>query len=483
MRVIQKEWRLDPFPSPHSDWVMNLLRFSETLGEKCYTLLEGNEEEHQRTYYGFGEGWILSPETREPGLPPDPLAHLRDFCRQNFPARSCESGIIGYLDYEWGLLWQKPKATMAKPSYFFRLCPINLVFLPSSQKVILEIFSEDDSELSRLYDHWSTHLEDWISQNHCQDHNHCQSHHHCQDHNHLQEATPSGIAAPEIPTKHPSDPVTRPNQWQANFQPGEFISRVEKIKEYIHSGDIFQAVLSQRFTLEKTIDPWSAYQKLRIVNPSPWLFCLFGEKETLVGSSPELLLSSIGSQIQTRPIAGTRPRGKDPLEDRQLEQELLDDAKEMAEHAMLVDLGRNDLGRVSDYGSVSVGKFCSVERFSHVMHIVSSVEGRLAETYDSLDALKAVLPAGTLSGAPKVRAMKILQDLEPTRRGPYGGALGIYRWNGDLDFCITIRTLMIRDDEVSVQSGAGIVFDSIPQREYEETLHKAKALFKVVEDL
>ena len=150
---------------------------------------------------------------------------------------------------------------------------------------------------------------------------------------------------------------------------------------------------------------------------------------------------------------------------------------------MLVDLGRNDLGRVSDYASVSVGKFCSVERFSHVMHIVSSVEGRLAETYDSLDALKAVLPAGTLSGAPKVRAMEILQDLEPTRRGPYGGALGIYRWNGDLDFCITIRTLMIRDDEVSVQSGAGIVFDSIPQREYEETLHKAKALFKVVEDL
>ena len=399
------------------------------------------------------------------------MAHLRDFCRQNFPARSCESGIIGYLDYEWGLLWQKPKATTAKPSYFFRLCPINLVFLPGSQKVILEIFSEDDSELSRLYDHWSTHLDGWIS------------HNYCQGHNHLQEATPSGIAAPEIPTKHPPDPITRPNQWHANFQPGEFISRVEKIKEYIHSGDIFQAVLSQRFTLKRTIDPWSAYQKLRIVNPSPWLFCLFGEKETLVGSSPELLLSSIGSQIQTRPIPGTRPRGKDPLEDRQLEQELLDDAKEMAEHAMLVDLGRNDLGRVSDYGSVGVGKFCSVERFSHVMHIVSSVEGRLAEAYDSLAALKAVLPAGTLSGAPKVRAMEILQDLEPTRRGPYGGALGIYRWNGDLDFCITIRTLMIRDDEVSVQSGAGIVFDSIPQREYEETLHKAKALFKVVEDL
>ncbi|AFM02022.1 MULTISPECIES: anthranilate synthase component I family protein [Desulfitobacterium] len=471
MRMIQKEWILDPFPSTRSDWVMNLRQFSETLGEKCYALLEGNEEDHQRTYYGFGEGWILSPETWEPGLPPDPLDHLRDFCRKSFPEKTCESGIIGYLDYEWGLLWQKPKATTAKPNYFFRLCPINLVLLPGSQKVILEIFSKDDSELIKLYDHWSKNLDRWISQNHYL------------SQNHFQETTPSKVTALEISMEQPHNPLTDPIQWHANFKPSEFLSHVEKIKEYIRSGDIFQAVLSQCFTLKRRIDPWSAYQKLRILNPSPWLFCLFGEKETLVGSSPELMLSSVGSQIQTRPIAGTRPRGKDPLEDEQLEQELREDAKEMAEHAMLVDLGRNDLGRVSEYGSICLSQFCSIQRFSHVMHIVSTVEGRLGAAYDSLDALQAVLPAGTLSGAPKVRAMEILQELEPTRRGPYGGALGIYRWNGDLDFCITIRTLTVKDDQVSVQSGAGIVFDSIPEREYEETLHKARVLFKVVEDL
>jgi anthranilate synthase component 1 len=208
-----------------------------------------------------------------------------------------------------------------------------------------------------------------------------------------------------------------------------------------------------------------------------------GEIETLVGSSPELLISSLSSQIQTRPIAGTRPRGADKEEDLARADELLADPKEMAEHAMLVDLGRNDLGRVSEYGSVKVTEYAGIQTFSHVMHIVSTVEGKLAPASDSLDALKSVFPAGTLSGAPKVRAMEILQTSEPTRRGAYGGALGIVRWNGDLDFCITIRTLSVRENEVSVQSGAGIVYDSVPEREYEETLHKARALFKVVESL
>jgi len=470
MLMAQKEWQLNPFPSPSSNWVLDLLHFAESLGEKCYVLLEGNELEHQRTYMGFGEGWVLTPATWQKAQPPDPLEHLRSFRAENFPAGNSAnfvnpaSGIMGYLDYEWGLLWQKPKATTAKPGYFFRLCPINLVLLPSEKKVILEVFSQEKAQLEQNYHRWSTNLERWLKE----------------------QEYPSTQKLLIEQSKHEKShkdqlpKVLAPAPWKPNMSQNEFLSKVQRIKEYIRAGDIFQAVLSQRFTLKRTVDPWQTYARLRLANPSPWLFCVFGEKETLVGSSPELLLSTLGNRIQTRPIAGTRPRGKTFEEDKALEQELLQDTKELAEHAMLVDLGRNDLGRVCRYGSVKVSDYCTIQRFSHVMHIVSTVEGELAPACDSLAALQAVLPAGTLSGAPKVRAMEILQELEPQRRGPYGGALGIYRWNGDLDFCITIRTLCIRKDEVSVQSGAGIVYDSLPQREYEETLHKANALFQVV---
>lgn len=470
MLVAQKEWILDPFPDRDSDWVIHLVQFGEGLGEKCFALLEGNEENYQRTYLGFGQGWILTPETFNPSSPldpsnspnspnlsnplnpeaPDPLEHLRRFREVNSPNHNLESGIMGYLDYEWGLRWQKPQASSAHPRYFFRLCPINLVLLPYVKKIVLEVFSESEEHLQQNLTRWVNALNHFFSYN----------------------SSPN-------PVPHPAPDILP--SWQPNMTRENFLSRIEKIKEYIRAGDIFQAVLSQRFTLKSHIEPWITYKKLRQLNPSPWLYCVWGVEETLVGSSPELLISSIDSRIQTRPIAGTRPRGKTIEEDQNLEKELLEDSKEMAEHAMLVDLGRNDLGRVSKYGSVKVSEYAGIQRFSHVMHIVSTVEGELDPSHDSLDALRAVFPAGTLSGAPKVRAMEILQDIEPNFRHAYGGALGIVRWNGDLDFCITIRTLYISEEEVSIQTGAGIVFDSVPEREYEETLHKANALFKVID--
>lgn len=477
MLAAQKEWVLDPFLNHDPNWVMSLVQFGETLGEKCFALLEGKEGTHERTYLSFGEGWILSRQTFDPSETPDPdpLIHLRKFREANFPGMDLESGIIGFLDYEWGLHWQKPKASLATPHYFFRLCPINIVLLPLSKKVILEVFSEEEAHLQQVFNSWTRELNQFFTKRPTFPlSNPLNLHDVIYKPSSLQKFPPSSTSQELNP--QPSHP-----KWQPNMSREDFLSRVERINEYIRAGDIFQAVLSQRFTLNLRIEPWSIYQKLRVLNPSPWLFCVFGEEETLVGSSPELLISSSGSQIKTRPIAGTRPRGKTFTDDQLKQKELLEDPKEMAEHAMLVDLGRNDIGRVSEYGSVKVSEYAGVQYFSHVMHIVSTVEGKLGTPYDSLDALRAVFPAGTLSGAPKVRAMEILQDSEPNLRGAYGGALGIFRWNGDLDFCITIRTLSIKENEVSVQSGAGIVFDSVPEREYEETIHKAKALFNVVD--
>lgn len=476
MLAAQKEWVLDPFPNHDSNWVMGLVQFGETLGEKCFALLEGKEGSHERTYLGFGEGWILSRQTFDLSETPDPdpLIHLRRFREANFPKIDLESGIIGYLDYEWGLHWQKPKASAATPHYFFRLCPVNIVFLPLSNKVVLEVFAEEEAHLQLIFSSWVRELNLFLIENQSfPPSNHLDRQDAIYKYSYLQKF-PLSSASQEL-NPQPSQKI-----WEPNMKREGFLSRVERIKEYIRAGDIFQAVLSQRFTLSLRIEPWPTYQKLRILNPSPWLFCIFGENETLVGSSPELLVSSIGSRIKTRPIAGTRPRGKTSEDDQLRQKELLEDPKEMAEHAMLVDLGRNDIGRVAEYGTVKVSEYGGIQYFSHVMHIVSTVEGKLGTSFDSLDTLKAVFPAGTLSGAPKVRAMEILQDLEPDLRGAYGGALGIFRWNGDLDFCITIRTISIQENEVSVQSGAGIVFDSVPEREYEETIHKANALFDVV---
>lgn len=263
---------------------------------------------------------------------------------------------------------------------------------------------------------------------------------------------------------------------ESNISSSRFCQMVERAKEYIRGGDIFQVVLSQRLKAPKRVHPFSLYRSLRLINPSPYMFYLNVGDIQLVGSSPEVLVRLEGSQMSIRPLAGTRQRGETEREDREKAKDLLRDRKERAEHLMLVDLGRNDLGRVAEYGSVKVSHLMEIEYYSHVMHIVSRVKGNLREELDSFDVLKAAFPAGTVSGAPKIRAMEIIQELEGVVRGPYAGAVGYFSFSGDMDTCITIRTFVIKDDWIYVQAGAGIVADSVPIKEYQETLNKARAL-------
>ena len=267
----------------------------------------------------------------------------------------------------------------------------------------------------------------------------------------------------------------------SNFTQPEFESAVLKCREYIQAGDIFQVVLSQRFEIESDCEPLEVYRSLRVVNPSPFMFLVRTPHCTLVGSSPEVMSRVVDRVATVRPLAGTRPRGKTLEEDERLACELLADPKERAEHVMLVDLGRNDIGRVAKFGSVRLSDLMVVERYSHVMHISSNVTGVLRDEMDAMDAFKACLPAGTVSGAPKVRAMEVIDELEPTRRGPYAGAVGYFDYRGNMDTCITLRTMVMCDGKIYIQAGAGLVADSDPNSEYQETVNKAKALLTAVE--
>ncbi len=273
--------------------------------------------------------------------------------------------------------------------------------------------------------------------------------------------------------------VTLP--YKSNFTKREFEDAVRKCVEYIRAGDIFQVVISQRLATPLTIDPFEVYRTLRVVNPSPFMFFLRTPHCTLVGSSPEIMVRVVDGKVTVRPLAGTRRRGQTDEEDRQLADELLADPKERAEHVMLVDLGRNDVGRVAGYGSVEISDVMVIERYSHVMHITSNVTGQLTDDRDAFDALAACLPAGTVSGAPKVRSMEIIDEIEPHRRGPYAGAVGYIDFAGNMDTCIALRTIVVQDGTAYVQAGAGVVADSVPEREYEETLNKARGLLKAIE--
>ncbi len=279
----------------------------------------------------------------------------------------------------------------------------------------------------------------------------------------------------------PPGDVFDPVAFTSNMTAEQYRDIVCRTKAYIAAGDIIQAVLSQRFTAETSVPPLQIYRALRLLNPSPYTFFLKIGDQTLVGSSPEVMVRLTGNRVELRPIAGTRPRGATEQADRALADELLKDEKEKAEHVMLVDLGRNDLGRVSEAGSVQVTDYMVIERYSHVMHMVSHVQGILRREFDAYDVIKATFPAGTLSGAPKIRAMEIIHELEPEPRCAYGGAVGYISYSGNMDLAITIRTLDVRPGNVSVQAGAGIVYDSDPQREYEETCHKARGMQRAVE--
>jgi anthranilate synthase component 1 len=291
----------------------------------------------------------------------------------------------------------------------------------------------------------------------------------------LQQPTHSLSAAEfdnqTLPDLHPCSNFTRPG----------FEAAVNKCVEYIRAGDIFQVVISQRWELPQLCDPFEVYRTLRVINPSPFMFFVRTPAVTLVGSSPEVMCRVIDGVTTVRPLAGTRPRGKTPKEDQELAAELLADPKERAEHVMLVDLGRNDVGRVAKYGTIELSDVMVIERYSHVMHISSNVQGQLRDGMHAMDALKACLPAGTVSGAPKVRAMEIIDEIEPHRRGPYAGAVGYIDYSGNMDTCIALRTIVFSGGKIYIQCGAGIVADSQPAAEYQETLNKAGAMLKAIQ--
>ena len=293
------------------------------------------------------------------------------------------------------------------------------------------------------------------------------------------------VAALEAPLAHPLAVAAMPHPAPApvsNTTPAEYMAMVERAKEYIRAGDVFQAVLSQRFSAPFTLPPFALYRALRRTNPSPFLFHLDFGGFALVGSSPEILVRVRKGEVTIRPLAGTRPRGATAAEDQALAEGLLADPKERAEHLMLLDLGRNDVGRVAEIGSVEVTEQFVIERYSHVMHIVSNVVGRLDSGKDAIDALMAGFPAGTVSGAPKVRAMEIIDELEKSKRGPYAGCVGYFSADGQMDTCIVLRTALVKDGVMHVQAGAGLVYDSVPENEQQECINKAKALVRAAEE-
>ena len=288
------------------------------------------------------------------------------------------------------------------------------------------------------------------------------------------------LAAP-VPRPAPTPISDAPLEPTSNVTRERFVEMVKRCQEYIYAGDIFQVVPSQRLTVAQRSDPLAIYRELRLLNPSPYLFFMRCGDHVVLGSSPEIHVRLTAGLIELRPLAGTAPRGATPEEDKEIEKRLLADPKELAEHVMLVDLGRNDVGRVAEIGSVAVSDYASVERYSHVMHLVSNVEGRLRPGLDWLDLLRATFPAGTLSGAPKVRAMEIIDELENLRRGPYGGCVGYVDYSGNMDTAIVIRTMVVKNGEIFLRTGAGVVADSDPDAEYEECVSKARALIEAID--
>jgi anthranilate synthase component I len=397
----------------------------------------------------------------------DPLGDLQKLLpvakyRQDKHLPAFTGGLVGYAGYdtiryyEGEKLPKPPKDDRRLPDLMFGLYGEMVIFdhVDKTIKVVGNADLSDGADAETAYRDACRRIDDVVSR--------------------LQQPPLSSLG--EI---DPSSELTL--TYASNFTKEQFVGAVEAGKEYIKAGDIFQFVPSQRLRVTSTADPLDVYRALRIINPSPYMFYLKSPFCTLIGSSPEILCRVAKGVITSRPLAGTRKRGVSAEEDVALEKELLADPKERAEHIMLVDLHRNDVGRVAKIGSVKVSDTMTVERYSHVMHITSNVTGELAEGLTAMDALKVSLPVGTVSGAPKIRAMQIIDELEKTRRGPYGGAVGYLDFSGDLDTCIALRTIVWRNGMYDVQAGAGVVADSVPQSEFEETLSKAKALLKAVE--
>ncbi|MEO5363514.1 MAG: anthranilate synthase component I [Magnetococcus sp. DMHC-8] len=395
---------------------------------------------------------------------PNPVACLQTFMNRYQPVHvdglpRFHGGAVGYFGYDMVRAFEtipdNNPDTLGTPDTLFMLTDLVLIFdnLLGKLKVVANVFVEPDAPLDVLYQQAMQRIDTVVQQ--------------------LQHAVP----AEPVQT----GTTVQEHDFRCEMSKEQFVSAVEQAKEYILAGDIFQVVLSQRFSIPFPHSPVSLYRALRATNPSPYLFLLRLGDFSLVGSSPEILVRQEGNLVTVRPIAGTRRRGIDSQQDQALEKELLADPKELAEHIMLVDLGRNDLGRVAEIGSVKVTEQFVIERYSHVMHIVSNVEGRLRTDMDSFAVVAATFPAGTVSGAPKIRAMEIIDELEVSRRGPYAGTVGYISFSKNMDLAITIRTAIIKDGTLFIQTGAGIVADSIPEREYEETREKARAIFRAVD--
>lgn len=392
----------------------------------------------------------------------DPLEAVRRFMARFRPVRDPAlprflGGAVGFLGYDC-IAQFEPRVpvrgdhALRAPDMVFMVTDALIVFdrVRHTLKIVANAFIEGDAE--RAYDEARQTLEHLAGA--------------------LETSVPRHVIDIHVPL--------RPPEPRSNMSRAEFEEAVRKAQEYIRAGDIIQAVLSQRFEVDFAGDSIDVYRALRLVNPSPYMFLLDLGDSAMIGTSPEIHVRCEDRQVELRPIAGTRPRAADPAEDQRLERELLADPKERAEHIMLVDLARNDLGRVCEPGSVRVPELMVVERYSHVMHIVSDVVGRLAAPYDGFDLMRATFPAGTVSGAPKIRAMEIIGELERSRRGPYAGAVGYFGFDGNLDSCITIRTIILDLGKAYVQAGAGIVADSDPAREYEETRNKAWGMMKAL---
>ncbi len=407
---------------------------------------------------------LYQPDGFEPvQLPPlDSLRELVESSKIALPSNlpPMSAGLFGYLGYDMVRLMEHlpdvnpdilnvPDAILMRPSIVAIFDVVRDVVT-----IVTPVRAEDGVSARAAYARAGERLNDVVAD--------------------LERSLPQTIA-PETALESVSEPVS-------NTTHEEYVAMVEKAKEYIRAGDAFQIVPSQRFRVPFSLPPIALYRALRRINPSPYMFFLnFGEF-SIVGSSPEILVRTEGKKVTIRPIAGTRPRGNTREHDKQLEKEMLEDPKEIAEHMMLLDLGRNDTGRVSEVGSVNVTDSFFVEYFSHVMHITSNVEGQLSDEYDSLSALIAGFPAGTVSGAPKIRAMEIIDEIEKEKRGVYAGAVGYFSADGSMDNCIALRTAVIKDGTLYVQAGGGVVADSVGETEYEETVNKAKALFQAAEE-
>jgi anthranilate synthase component 1 len=368
-------------------------------------------------------------------------------------------GAVGYLSYETVCRFEKlpspEKDSLNLPEARFMFVDTMLVFDHVTHKIKVLSYVKLNGDIDRGYQQAVSKIDDLIER--------------------LQQPYTNKK------TIKKKSAATTQSQLTSNFKRKDFEAKVQMIKEYITDGEVIQVVLSQRLAQPTNLPPFEIYRALRTINPSPYMFYLDFKDFQIVGASPEVLVRVEDGNVMTRPLAGTRPRGKTPEEDAALEKELRNDEKERAEHIMLVDLGRNDIGRVSQPGTVAVSELMEVERYSHVMHLVTHVQGKLRPEMNAFDALRACFPAGTVSGAPKVRAMEIIAEMEPEKRGPYAGAAGYFSFSGNMDMAIAIRTMVVSKGVAYVQAGCGVVYDSVPQREYEESMNKARALLKALE--